>query len=259
MINRPGRLLNFLTLIVGAYSKWALIRGWALIKFSPFSESEVSLFCNKTINANDKTRRSNKARFLLNTLKKTPSSGKSLIRIYSLKWVGWGWALIWVWLVGGGGGRLFEAGRLLTLSAFRMGAYSRWALIRGWALIRINTVNDLPESLSSIVRLFADDTIAYLTINSARAKPVHPSKQFCEAGCMGANVGHERPPGSMWGLCSKLAGNVSLYSAWSNPTILVDTSDLSWNCHIDHITGEANSPLTFLQVNSSYMTATLLF
>ena len=38
------------------------------------------------------------------------------------------------------GGRLFEAGCLLTFSAFRMGAYSRWALIRGWALIRINTV-----------------------------------------------------------------------------------------------------------------------
>ena len=41
---------------------------------------------------------------------------------------------------GGGGGRLFEAGRLLTFSAFSMGAYSRLALIRGWALIRINTV-----------------------------------------------------------------------------------------------------------------------
>ena len=38
------------------------------------------------------------------------------------------------------GGRLFEAGRLLAFSAFRMGAYPRWALIRGWALIRINTV-----------------------------------------------------------------------------------------------------------------------
>ena len=35
----------------------------------------------------------------------------------------------------GWGGRLFEAGRLLTFSAFRMGAYSRWALIRGWVLI----------------------------------------------------------------------------------------------------------------------------
>ena len=40
----------------------------------------------------------------------------------------------------GWGGRLFEAGRLLTFSVFRMGAYLRWALIRGWVLIRIYTV-----------------------------------------------------------------------------------------------------------------------
>ena len=40
----------------------------------------------------------------------------------------------------GWGGRLFEAERLLTFSAFSMGAYSKWALIRGWVLIRINTV-----------------------------------------------------------------------------------------------------------------------
>ena len=39
-----------------------------------------------------------------------------------------------------GDGRLFKAGCLLTFSAFRMGTYSRWALIRGWALVRINTV-----------------------------------------------------------------------------------------------------------------------
>ena len=43
----------------------------------------------------------------------------------------------------GWGGRLFEADGLLTLSAFKMDAYSRWALIRGWALIRINTVTRL--------------------------------------------------------------------------------------------------------------------
>ena len=40
----------------------------------------------------------------------------------------------------GMGGRLFEAGCLLTFTAFRISAYSRWVLIRGWALIRINTV-----------------------------------------------------------------------------------------------------------------------
>ena len=38
------------------------------------------------------------------------------------------------------GGHLLKAGRLLTFSAFRMGAYLRWALTRGWLLIRINTV-----------------------------------------------------------------------------------------------------------------------
>ena len=46
------------------------------------------------------------------------------------------------------GGRLFEAACLLTFSASRMGAYSRWALIRGWALIRINTV------FFSVLRVF---------------------------------------------------------------------------------------------------------
>ena len=50
----------------------------------------------------------------------------------------------------GWGGRLFEAGRLLTFSTFRMGAYSRWALIRGWALIRINTVTTLSYPLFSL-------------------------------------------------------------------------------------------------------------
>ncbi len=38
------------------------------------------------------------------------------------------------------GGSLFEAGRLLTFPINRVGAYSRWALIRGWALNRINMV-----------------------------------------------------------------------------------------------------------------------
>ena len=43
------------------------------------------------------------------------------------------------------GGRLFEDGRLLTFCAVRMGGYSRWAVIRGWAPIRINTVHVKPH------------------------------------------------------------------------------------------------------------------
>ena len=76
-ISRPGRLLNFWTFRVGAYSRWALLRGWALIRDGRFFEAVrllnshhfsasvlECLFCNKIINGNNKTRRCNKARFL---------------------------------------------------------------------------------------------------------------------------------------------------------------------------------------------------
>ena len=38
------------------------------------------------------------------------------------------------------GGRLFVGVYLSTFWAFRVGAYSRWSLIRRWAVNRINTV-----------------------------------------------------------------------------------------------------------------------
>ena len=47
LINRPGRLLNFWTLRVGTYSRWALIRGWVLIKFSPFQQVKYVYFAKK--------------------------------------------------------------------------------------------------------------------------------------------------------------------------------------------------------------------
>ena len=58
-----------------------------------------------------------------------------LPRLFEFEWEWEGGEVGW-----GGGGCLFEAGGLLAFSAFRMGAYSRWALIQGWAPIRINTV-----------------------------------------------------------------------------------------------------------------------
>ena len=51
------------------------------------------------------------------------------------------------------GGRLFEAGYFLTFSAYRMGAYSTWALIRGWALIQINTVYENESPVSEKVKI----------------------------------------------------------------------------------------------------------
>ena len=50
--------------------------------------------------------------------------------------------------------RLLEAGRLLTFSTFRMGAYSRWVLIRGWALIRINTVHVFRQECKDLTTIF---------------------------------------------------------------------------------------------------------
>ena len=68
---------------------------------------------------------------------------------------------------GGGGGRLFEAERLLNFSAFRMGAYSRWALIRGWALIRINTVFKHPSTWepSALLKVFTGSLTQFLEKN----------------------------------------------------------------------------------------------
>ena len=43
-IKRPGLLLNFGSFTVGAYSRCVLIRGWPLIKFSPFSVNSRFIF-----------------------------------------------------------------------------------------------------------------------------------------------------------------------------------------------------------------------
>ena len=48
----------------------------------------------------------------------------------------------------GWGGRLFETGHLLTFSAFRMGAYSRWALLRINAVVWKMFYVSLPHSPS---------------------------------------------------------------------------------------------------------------
>ena len=70
---------------------------------------------------------------------------------------------------GGGGGRLFEAGRLLTFSVFRMGAYTKWALIRGWALIRINSVT--VSRSKAVSKLFFPDFLrAQNTVRASEGK-----------------------------------------------------------------------------------------
>ena len=116
-IHRPRRVLNFWTMRVCAYSRWALIRGWVLIKFSTFWAIVVCLFGSKTINlSNTKTRTFNKARFLY-------SEGNSLFGVVSHEYlfhfleVGCWWALINFFCLYDG--RLFEGG-----ANSRLGAYS---------------------------------------------------------------------------------------------------------------------------------------
>ena len=87
---------------MGAYSRWALIRGWALVKFPLFSASVVCLFCNKSKKGNNKTRRCNKASFCKILWRKFRLRGSlSLVPIHFC-WVEGGRG------VGFGCGRLFE-------------------------------------------------------------------------------------------------------------------------------------------------------
>ena len=65
-------------------------------------------------------------------------SGWALIRGGRLFEVGSSKSTFLGW--GGWDGHLLEAGHLLTFSTFRVGTYSRWPLIQGWGLKRINTV-----------------------------------------------------------------------------------------------------------------------
>ena len=103
------------------HSKFLDLEGGRLFEaahtiFSKCSKSFLFFifFCNKTINGNNKTRRCINQGFCRILWRKQVSAGGRFSR---LGWPG-----------------------LLTFSAFSMGAYSRWALIRGWALTRINTV-----------------------------------------------------------------------------------------------------------------------
>ena len=47
---------------------------------------------------------------------------------------------LFIFFLRGGGGGVGRGVGLLTFPTFRVGGYFRWALIRGWALNRINTV-----------------------------------------------------------------------------------------------------------------------
>ena len=91
--------------------------------------------------------------------------------------------------MGGGGG-----GRLLTFSAFKMDAYSWWALIRGWALIRINTVkkNYKPKAKDKAKKttlFFSKPGRVCNKVKTKYRRAVRPSRNFYRCtGCFQSKI-----------------------------------------------------------------------
>ena len=120
-------------------------------------------------------------------------------------------------------------------------------------------INDLPDELSSQVRLFADDTAVYLTIGGAEDGKVLQTDldrlsvwedrwdmEFNPSKCQVVRVTSSR---TLFDIAYTLHGQV-LEVVTSAKYLGVDISNgLSWNPHIDRITGNANRTLNFIQRN----------
>ena len=119
--------------------------------------------------------------------------------------------------------------------------------------------NDLPDLVTSNVRLFADDTAVYLTTegpdggrvlqNDLDNLSVWESRwdvEFNPSRCQVVRVTTSRRPVNT---LYYLHGQV-LEAVTSDRYLGVDISaGLSWNAHIDRITGNANRTLGFLKRN----------
>ena len=120
-------------------------------------------------------------------------------------------------------------------------------------------INDLPDELSSQVRLFADDTAVYLTIGGAEDGKVLQTDldrlsvwedrwdmEFNPSKCQVVRVTSSR---TLFNIAYTLHGQV-LEVVTSAKYLGVHISNgLSWNPHIDRITGNANRTLNFIQRN----------
>ena len=120
-------------------------------------------------------------------------------------------------------------------------------------------INDLPDEFSSQVPLFADDTAVYLTIGGSDDGTVLQNDldrlsvwedrwdmEFNPSKCQVVRVTTSRKSVN---IMYKLHGQV-IEVVTSAKYLGVDiSSGLSWNSHIDHITGNANRSLNFIKRN----------
>ena len=117
--------------------------------------------------------------------------------------------------------------------------------------------NDLPQNIQSQVRLFADDTAVYLTVNSQEDANTLQTDldtlqeweltwdmEFNPSKCQVMHITMSRVPfQSQYNLHSQILE--SLDSAkYLDVTI---SQDLNWNKHINNITGKANRTFGFIK------------
>ena len=128
-------------------------------------------------------------------------------------------------------------------------------------------VNDLPESLTSTVRLFADDTTLYLAVHSLSdtdtlQRDLHKLEawenkwlmEFNTDKCHVLRVTRKRDPLIQnYTLHGKILETVDS-AKYLGVTL---TSDLRWNSHISHITNKGNQTLGFLRRNLRINSPTL--
>ena len=120
-------------------------------------------------------------------------------------------------------------------------------------------INDLPEGLNSTVRLFADDTVVYLTISSD--KDCHKlqsdldklaqwedkwNMEFHPEKCSVLTVSKKKNP-IKWNY--KLHGHTLAHETSTKYLGCAISSDLDWGEHINNITSKASRSLGFLHRN----------
>ena len=120
-------------------------------------------------------------------------------------------------------------------------------------------INDLPDELSSQVRLFADDTAVYLTIGGADDGKVLQNDldrlsvwedrwdmEFNPSKCQVVQVTSSK---NLINTAYTLHGQILEVVTCAKYLGVDISSGLSWNTHIDRITGTATRTLNFIQRN----------
>ena len=120
-------------------------------------------------------------------------------------------------------------------------------------------INDLPDSIKSRARLFADDTIVYLTIksNTCAEKLQHDlhclekwekewSMEFNPDKCEVLRISRKRTPINYPYTLHNIELKSSVNSKYLGVTV---NQNLSWTNHINNVTAKANNTLRFVKRN----------